>query len=302
MSLSHGATASNGASNGAHGPVTVCLSFDFDAISIWTGPRGSRSPNLTARGEFASIGAHRLLDLLDERSLPSTWFIPGHTIDTFGDVCARVASDGHEVGYHGYCHEAPSSKRDEADERAILTRSMDCLERLAGGPPVGHRVPGGNCGDRWISLLIEHGFSYDSSMARNDYAATWCRLGDMPTTDGPHRFGDEVDLVQLPFDWILDDWPYFSYDGPTVQGLRTPDHVYDVWSAEFDYLYERVGSGVFVLTMHPQCIGRGSRMLMLERLVDHMASRPGVAFATMEQVAEGFRSVSAPGDRANRRL
>ena len=102
--------------NGQHTGVTVCLSFDFDAVSIWTGPRGSRSPNLTARGEFASIGAHRLLDLMDERSIPTTWFIPGHTIDTFGDVCARVVSDGHEVGYHGYCHEAPSSKRDEADD------------------------------------------------------------------------------------------------------------------------------------------------------------------------------------------
>jgi len=54
--------------------------------------------------------------------------------------------------------------------------------------------------------------------------------------------------------------------------------------------------------MHPQCIGRGSRMLMLERLIDHMASRPGVTFATMEQVADDFRTVASPGDGANRRL
>ena len=93
----------------ASNDVSVCLTFDFDAISVWIGPRGSRSPNLIARGEFGEVGAHRLVDLLAELGVPSTWFIPGHTIDTYPDVCARVVAGGHEVGYHGYCHEAPSS-------------------------------------------------------------------------------------------------------------------------------------------------------------------------------------------------
>jgi peptidoglycan/xylan/chitin deacetylase (PgdA/CDA1 family) len=128
--------------------VTACLTFDFDAISVWTGPRGTRSPNLIARGEFGPIGAARLLDLLAERAIPSTWFVPGHTIDTSPDICARVAGDGHEVGYHGYCHEAPSSKRDESEERAILDKAIDRVERLTGRPPVGHRLPGGNLGPR----------------------------------------------------------------------------------------------------------------------------------------------------------
>jgi len=102
--------------------VSVCLTFDFDAISVWVGPKKSKSPNLIARGEFGEIGAHRLVDLLAEYRLPSTWFIPGHTIDTYPAVCERVVAAGHEVGYHGYCHEgrrrsatrptsAPSSTR-----------------------------------------------------------------------------------------------------------------------------------------------------------------------------------------------
>src|SRR6187200_1555490 len=110
--------------------VSVCLTFDFDAISVWVGPRRTRSPNLIARGEFGEVGAHRLLDLLADHQLPSTWFVPGHTIDTFPDVCERLAGAGHEIGYHGYCHEAPSTKRDAADERAILERAMGCIERL----------------------------------------------------------------------------------------------------------------------------------------------------------------------------
>ena len=271
--------------------VSVCLSFDLDAISVWVGPRRSKSPNLIARGEFATVGTERLLKLLDEHDIPTTWFIPGHTIDTYPDTCQSIADAGHEIGYHGYCHEAPSSGRGETEERAILERSIECIERLAGRPPVGERLPGGNLGPRWLELLLEYGFSYDSSMAPNDYQPTYCRAGDVIRTDGPHEFGSEVDLVELPFDWNLDDWPHFSHEPRTgVEGLRSPNEVYDIWSAEFDYLYRKVGSGVFVLTMHPQCIGKGSRMLMLERLIEYMQGHEGVRFRTMQDVAAEFRA------------
>ena len=108
--------------------VSVCLTIDFDGISSWTGgARHTKSPNLIARGEFGAVGALRLLDLFRARELPTTWFTPGHSIDTWPDLCERIGAEGHELGYHGYCHEGPSSKRSDADERAIL-------EQLARGP------------------------------------------------------------------------------------------------------------------------------------------------------------------------
>ena len=262
--------------------VSVCLSFDFDAISLWVGPRKSKSPALIARGEFGNVGALRILDLLAEQEVPGTWFIPGHTIDTFPDTCEKIVAAGHEVGYHGYCHEAPSSQRDEAEEREIMERAIGCIERLSGNP-----------GERWTGYLLEYGFSYDSSMAPNDFAPTWRRIGDEVHTDRAHEFGPEVDLVNLPFDWNLDDWPYFTHDLKIgLTGLRSPDEVYDIWAAEFRYLYEKLGEGVFVLCMHPQCIGKGSRMLMLERLIEHMKSHDGVRFQTMAAVADEFRQRS----------
>jgi peptidoglycan-N-acetylglucosamine deacetylase len=271
--------------------VSVCLTFDFDAISVWIGPRRSKSAILIARGEFGAVGADRLLKMLEDYDVPSTWFIPGHTIDTYPEVCGRVVAAGHEVGYHGYCHEAPSSKRDQSDERAILDKAIDRIERLSGVPPRGHRLPGGNLGERWLRLLLEHGFSYDSSMAPNDYAPTYCRLGDVVRTDAAFQFGEAVDLVELPFDWMLDDWPYFTYDAADHhEGLRSPNEVYDVWRAEFDYLYQELGTGVLVLTMHPQCIGRGSRLLMLRQLIEYMRSHDDVSFRTMTDVATRFRA------------
>ena len=272
--------------------VSVCLSFDFDAISIWVGPRGSRSPNLISRGEFgARVGAGRMLRLLADEGIPSTWFVPGHTIDTFPEVCREIVDAGHEVGYHGYCHEAPSSRRPFDEERDILLRSIECIERVSGRRPVGHRLPGGNLGERWTRLLLEHGIRYDSSMAPHDFAPTWHRLGDVPRADGPFEFGREVDLVILPFDWNMDDAPYFSYEpGSGRPGLRSPAEVFEIWRDEFDYLHGRIGEGVYVLTMHPQTTGKGSRMLMLERLIAHIREHDGVAFRTMEDVAEEFRA------------
>ena len=40
---------------------TVCLSFDFDAISIWIGPYRATSPSMISRGEFGPVGVERIL-------------------------------------------------------------------------------------------------------------------------------------------------------------------------------------------------------------------------------------------------
>jgi peptidoglycan/xylan/chitin deacetylase (PgdA/CDA1 family) len=115
-------------------------------------------------------------------------------------------------------------------------------------------------------------------------------VGDEARTEGPFAFGRPVDLVEMPIDWSLDDWPYFGLNWNAHHvGLRMPDEVFAVWAAEFDFLYERVGSGVFTLTMHPQIMGRGHRVLMLERLIEHMR-RPGVQFQRLGDVADEWRA------------
>ncbi len=274
--------------------ISVCLTFDFDAISIWVGPKKTKSPNLISRGEFGGkVGAERMLRLLDDEGIPSTWFMPGHTIETFPGICKEIADSGHEIGYHGYCHEGPSSKRPFEEEQGILLRSMECIEKIAGKPPVGQRLPGGNLGERWTRLLMENGFIYDSSMAPNDFAPVYHRLGDVPNTEQAYEFGPEVDLVILPFDWNMDDAPYFSYEpGSGRPGLRSPAEVLEIWKDEFDYLHSRVGEGVYVLTMHPQTTGKGSRMLMLERLIAYIKEHDGIEFKSLSTVAEEFRAAN----------
>jgi peptidoglycan-N-acetylglucosamine deacetylase len=268
--------------------VSVCLSFDFDAISVWLGSLNATSPSAISRGEFGAVATERLLEMLARWEIKSTWFIPGHTIDTYPDLVRRVADAGHEIGHHNYCHENPISLSLD-DEKRVLDRGTETIRRITGKPPEGFRSPAWDLSPHSLSLLLERGFLYDSSLMGNDYTPYYCRIGDVPAQDGPYIFGREVEMVELPVTWGLDDFPAFEWLFGVNQGLSAPSQVYERWAGDFDYLCDFVGEGVYCLTMHPQVIGRGHRLLMLNRLVEHMKERAGVRFSTMSDVARDWK-------------
>jgi len=269
--------------------ISVCLSFDFDAISLWLGGFRASSLSAISRGEFGRVGAERLLAMLREFKLPATWFIPGHSAETYPQIVERLVADGHEIGNHGYLHSHPKSPEDEA---AILDRGNEVLERMTGRRPLGYRSPGAGLSYNMVELLRTRGFLYDSSLMGDDFSPYYLRAGDQVSNDGPYIFGANIDVVEIPFTWGLDDFPAFEYVTSRAgiqQGLSSPSAVYEIWAGDFDYLYDRLGAGVYTLTMHPQVIGRGHRMLMLERLVRHIMSHRGVEFRTMSAVATSWK-------------
>ena len=273
--------------------VTVCLTFDFDAISIWIGPYAATSPSMISRGEFGVVGTERILRLLDRHGIPATFFVTGHTADTYPDSVRAIAAAGHEIGHHGYLHENPAALASKEEERAVLERGFAALDRAAGARPVGYRSPAWDNSPHTVELLLDFGFSYESSLMGKDFEPYWCRVGDVIQADGPYLFGEEVDLVELPVSWMLDDFPHFEYirlANRLSPGLSAASKVEEIWRDEFAYMYREVPGGVLTLTMHPQVIGRGHRMLMLERLIEHFRHHDGVRFTRLAQVAEEFRA------------
>lgn len=267
----------------------VCLSFDFDTMSASI-LRGWDTPTMLSRGEFgARVGIVRVLDLLKEYGIRASFFIPGYSADSFPERVRAIQAQGHEIANHGYLHEPPAQATADADqERAVLRKGSDTLERVTGVRPVGYRSPSWDLSEHSIRLLREEGFLYDSSLMADDYRPYLCREGDRINRESGYVMGTETDLVELPISWILDDFPYFELR-PDRAIMAQPAHVYEIWRDEFDYMYERVPGGVYTLTMHPQVIGRGHRMMMLERLIQHMRSRSGVRFTTQEDVAREFQ-------------
>jgi peptidoglycan/xylan/chitin deacetylase (PgdA/CDA1 family) len=271
-------------------PHSVCLTFDFDAISLWLGPFKANSPSMISRGEFGVIGAKRILALLDRYNIKSTWFVPGHTADTYSEAVAEVFAHGHEIGHHGYCHENPVAL-EETKERQIIEKGICALEKVTGVKPRGYRSPSWDLSPNTIKLLLEYGFVYDSSMMGNDFQPYLCRVGDTFDLETPYHFGKPVDLVEMPVTWGLDDFPAFEYvslPSKLYPGLRNPEDVYPIWMGDFDYMRRDVPGGVFILTMHPQVIGRGHRMLFLEKLLEHMINQD-VTFMRMIDFVESWK-------------
>lgn len=274
--------------------VGVCLTFDFDAMSLWLGSFNTSSPTKMSQGEFgARVGAPRILEILERHGLTCTWFIPGHTVDSFPDLVKEIAARGHEIGHHGYCHESPVNLTED-EERAVLDKGIESIERVTGSAPVGYRSPAWDLSPKSVELFVEYGFEYDSSLMGRDFELYRCRVGDVPHKDRAYEFGTEVDVVEVPVSWALDDFPQFEFVWTPMylQGLSAHEKAETMWLNDFRYMAENVPDGVFTLTMHPQVIGRGARIKILERLIEEMKSTPGVRFMRVCDVAREWKKAN----------
>lgn len=268
----------------------ACLTFDFDVWSGWTA-RNFMTPTPISRGEFGLVGARRVLALLNKYEIPSTWFVPGVVIDTHEPNVAEVVAAGHNIGHHGYSHVVPASLPPEREE-AEMVRAIESIRRVSGRPPRGYRSPAWDLSPVTIDLLIKHGFDYDSSMMGDDHTPYYARRGDQPTIDEPFRFGETTGLVEMPISWTLDDHPHFEFlrSGNLVTpGLANAGAVLDNWVNDFLYMTQTTDWGVLTYTCHPYVIGRGHRMIMLEKLIQALLGM-GAVFMTMEAAMDEFQA------------
>jgi peptidoglycan/xylan/chitin deacetylase (PgdA/CDA1 family) len=268
----------------------VCLTFDFDGISGFIA-RGQTSASWISRGEFGPrVAAPRLIALLEKYGIRSTWFVPGHTIETFPDACEKVHAAGHEIAHHGWTHRSPVNlSRDE--EEAELVRGNESIRRLTGQPARGYRSPGWDLSAHSVELFLKHGFIYDSSMMGDDSMPYYARQGDAIELMQPARFGRQTTLVEMPIHWSTDDSPHFEFirtETTVRQGLMNANAVLDNWVNDFLYMKDSVEWGVLTYTCHPFVIGRGHRMRMLERLIQTCAEN-GALFMTIEAAVAEFQ-------------
>jgi peptidoglycan/xylan/chitin deacetylase (PgdA/CDA1 family) len=162
-----------------------------------------------ARGEWPQgepLGGHfsvtralpRIVDLLEETGIRATFFVEGLNTELYPDALRGLADAGHEVAYHGWCHETWSGLAVD-EERDLLERGVTALGSL-GLNPAGFRPPGG-------------GLTPGSTAALRDLGFTYCSPA-----------GEKVELrdeiVVLPFRWpLIDAFHYLPQFGSLRERL-----------------------------------------------------------------------------------
>lgn len=272
---------------------TVCVCFDFDAVSVWLHSYGElSSPTKLSRGTYgAEVAVPRLIDLLDRLDVPATWFTPGHTIESFPDACGTIVDNGHDVQNHGWKHTNPAEYENAASERADIERAIDAIRDLTGSGPEGYRSPSWDFSPNTLSILQDLGFDWDSSLMGHDFEPYLLRETPPVDPDAPFEVGEETSILEFPVSWHRDDWPPFQYvlDWDQEGGAPDEKQVFDMWREQFDWMYDHVENGVYTLTMHPQVIGQPPRLGYLEALLAHFRSKPGTRFELMNDVASQWQ-------------
>lgn len=263
--------------------LAVAFSVDFDAQALWMAA-GLTSPSYLSRGEFgAFVGLPRVLDLFRDRAVRATFCTPGHSLVTFDAQVQRIMADGHEIAAHGAYHEQlPTLDADR--ERALMEHQLEQHERIVGRRPRGYRSPSWDYSDTTLSILEASGFDWDSSLMGRDFQPYHPRRVAIDLEHG-NTFGPPSAILEFPVSWYLDDFPFLEF-APSI-GLfaaSSASELYDRWVTAFDFALERVPNGVYVLTVHPQTIGRAHHLVMFERLLDHMQRHPAVWFASLSDV------------------
>ncbi|MEE9416775.1 MAG: polysaccharide deacetylase [Acidimicrobiales bacterium] len=253
----------------------LSLTFDFDGESLWLAndSRHHELPGVLAIGRYgAKVGVPKILELLREEEITATFFIPGWSVDNYPSVVATIVEAGHEIGHHGYTHDAPDPIDPAMVEREI-DLGLEALERM-GVRPKGYRPPDGVSSDLSLRLLRERGFLYNSSF-KDDFVPYRHILAD--GSKGP---------VELPEQPELDDWAFGGLSMSAVRPLFPKAAVLSIWQDSFDELYEWGGAATIV--MHPQVTGRPMRLATLREFIRFTRDYENVWYATCAEVADAF--------------
>jgi len=256
----------------------VLFTFDLDVETMWTSrdPKNAERPIIMSQGAYGwKVGLGRVLNLLNSYSVHATFFVPGLVIEQRPQVVDMILEKGHEIAHHSWSHKWIVNMSPE-EEREEMSRGFEIIERTTGRPPMGYRSPAAEFSPITLELLQEYGFGYSSNYFDDDSPYLHVINGNL------------TDIVEYPFHWVLDDAPFFQYS-ITLPGrtMQAPSAVLEAWKMEFDMLYEE--DREFVLAMHPQIIGRPSRIKALEGLIQHIQKHDDIWFGRCDEVANDLR-------------
>ncbi|KAJ5166807.1 Peptidoglycan deacetylase [Penicillium canariense] len=291
--------------------IQVLLSVDFDAVSGFLGTGASENNSLSdySSGYFAAqVGVPRLLRLFKRHGIASsvTWFVPGHSMESFPNETRAIVDSGAEVGCHGYAHEG-AAQMTEAQEREVITKCVQLATELTGQKPRGWRAPLYLLREHTVRVLEEFGFLYDTSLTHHDSelyflpevppikpidfspsqsATTWMK----PLAKAAPK--TEKTLVEIPCNWYMEDMTPMQFlpAATNSHGFVSPTTIQENWKSRFEFLYNETEDFVFPLVLHPDTSGMAHVIGMIDRTITWLKQKGDeVEFVTYENCAKEWK-------------
>nr|WP_223285340.1 polysaccharide deacetylase family protein [Paenibacillus sp. PL91] len=140
---------------------------------------------------------HQILDLLDENDSIGTFFVLGWIAEKRPDLIKEIHRRGHEIASHGYSHRLVYQQTPQQFKEDIQM-SKDILEQLIGSKVYGYRAPCFSMTEWALEILIEEGFSYDSSIIPNTYNNLYSKFNLDASVSHSFKIKEELWEIPLP--------------------------------------------------------------------------------------------------------
>ena len=218
------------------------------------------------------VGVYRALRLLRVHGMRGTFIVNGRSAELFPEAVAEIVGGGHEIAAHGYYQDQLNSYMTRDDERALIARCLDGLERITGTRPKGWISPTMAYSPHTRELLAEAGLLWDGD----------ARDADLPSVvETPHG-----PIVHVPGSNFTD-----------VRVLESSSlALWDIYRETFDYLYREGQPAFLVLAIHSHFGGRPTVAAMFDKILAHIGRHAGVWHATYAEIAQWVRDNQMKAD------
>ena len=207
-------------------------------------------------------GVWRLLKILNENKVPSTFVSNAHSMEIAPAAVEHMLKTGHEIAAHSYTQDALMAYLSPDEEKAIIGKCIDVFKKLTGAPPKGWLSPVLAPTAETERLIAEAGFLWYGDYNNIDLPFVVNTKGG-PLVAFPHTdFADHRVLRANPRDW------------------------FEVYKDTFDYLYANEPNSLLNVTVHCPFGGRPLMAAQVDRILKYLRGFPGVWFARHDELAQ----------------
>jgi len=216
------------------------------------------------------VGIWRLMKLLDRHGVKASVLLNSDVCEHYPLIIEEGKKRGWEFLGHGTSNSILLGGKSEAEERSIVSATLDAIEKSSGERPLG-----------WLSPALQETFATLDILAEEGvkYVCDWC-CDDQPFSMRVRK----GTMISVPYTLELNDIPAF------LDHHLTPVQFYEMIVDQFDTLY-REGeeqASVMCIALHPFLIGQPFRIGWLDKALQHVRACEDVWIARGRDIAEWY--------------